>query len=181
LFYILAQGGMMPLFTIGNRTARLLRPNDTASMQTLLDHCTDYFELVEGEPPAPDAARQMFEDVAPGKTLDDKRLIGVFAPDDMLIGLIDVMRGYPEPAIWFIGLMLIDAACQGQGTGAAVYHAFEQWASGQGARGIGLGVVEANERAHQFWVRMGFSELRRTPPRRYGQRDQIVIVMQKPT
>ncbi len=167
------------LFSTRDTAARFLGPDDAVAAQALLEHCADYFELVEGEPPDPEAARHLFEDVAPGKTLDDKLLIGIFDPDETLIGLIDAMRGYPEPDIWFIGLMLIDPVRRSQGSGAAIYRAFEQWAAGQGARGIGLGVVEANQRAHQFWSRMGFGDIRRTPSQHYGRRDHVVIFMRK--
>jgi hypothetical protein len=40
-------------------------------------------------------------------------------------------------------------------------------------------VVEANEKALRFWQRLGFSEIRRTAPRRFGQREHVVIVMQR--
>jgi GNAT superfamily N-acetyltransferase len=167
------------LFMAGPYPARLITADDAFLLQDLFVRCTDFSLLVEGVPPGPNAAQDLLHDVAPGKTLDDKILIGLWDSSGCLLGLIDAMRGYPAPDQWFIGLMLIDPALRGQGIGAQAYRGFEHWAAGQGAHSIGLGVVEANTAGCRFWQQMGFAEASRTEPRSFGEKTHVVIRMQK--
>lgn len=168
----------MAAFTAGKIEARELHPQDASALQALLEACDDYADLVEGQPPDAEAALDVMSEVAPGKTLDDKRLLGLWGADT-LVGVLDVMCGYPEPDAWFIGLLMIAPEQRGQGLGAAVVRAFEAWAAGQGARAMGLGVVEPNTGALRFWQRMGYAEVRRTAPRSFGRKTHVVIVMRK--
>ncbi|WP_119068855.1 GNAT family N-acetyltransferase [Aggregatilinea lenta] len=168
----------MPVFTVGQVEARELTPQDAGALQTLLEACDDYTVLVEGQPPDAEAAFDVMADLAPGKTLDDKRLLGLWR-GDRLVGVLDAMVGYPMPDVWFIGLLMIAPEQRGHGLGASVVGAFEAWAASQGARAIGLGVVEPNRDALRFWQRLGYAELRRTGPRPFGRNLHVVIVLQK--
>jgi GNAT superfamily N-acetyltransferase len=168
------------LFTAGDITAAQLRPEqDTATLQALFEACADFSDLVEGQPPGPTAAQAAFTDVPPGTALDDKFLIGLFDRAGTLIGALDGIRDYPEPGEWFIGLLLLHPDRRGHGAGERIYGAFEAWAAESGARAIGLGVVEANERALRFWQRVGFGPVRTTSPRRFGQKEHAVHYLRR--
>lgn len=168
------------LFATSRHVLTRLEDPDRPAVQALLERCADYFELVEGAPPAKDAADDLYSDLAPDKTLEDKLLLGVWDLAGRLVGLLDVMRDYPEPREWFIGLMLIDPALRGQGVGTDVYRAFEAWAARCGVLAVGLGVVEANSQAYHFWQRLGFETVRQTPPRLFGSKEHVVNVMRQP-
>ncbi len=163
----------------GFRADLLRQPEDEAALVTLFEHCADFFLLIDGEPPAPAAAHDLFSDLPPGKSPADKSVIGLWNDAGSLIGVIDMVRGYPEPGEWFVGLLLLHPAERGRGLGESIYRAFEAWATSEGAASIGLAVVEGNTRACQFWTRLGFQETRRTPPRRFGQREWPVIYMRR--
>jgi GNAT superfamily N-acetyltransferase len=152
---------------------------DRPAAQALLVRCSDYYQLVEGHSAPENAVDELYTDVAPGKTLDDKLLLGVWTTAGVLVGVLDAMRDYPAAGEWFIGLMLIDPPWRGQGVGAQVYRAFAAWAKGGGARVLGLGVVEANVKALRFWQQMGFETARRTPPRPFGNKTHIVIMLRQ--
>jgi hypothetical protein len=47
--------------------ARLYPERDTAALQTLLEACADFSDLVEGLPPGATAAREAFEESRPAK------------------------------------------------------------------------------------------------------------------
>ena len=96
-----------------------------------------------------------------------------------LIGLADIIRDYPGVGDWWLGLLLIDPDYRGKGLGRQVYTAYESWAAKQGAQRIYLGVIEENHTAHRFWQGLGFKEIKRRPPTRFGDREHIVIVMMK--
>ncbi len=166
------------LFPVGEYTTARLHPDrDAAVLQALFDACADFSDLIEGQPPAPTAAQEAFTDLPPGKTLDDKFLVGIFDPAGALVGVLDAIRAYPQPGTWFIGLLLLDPSQRGRGLGETVTRAFEEWAAAQGAREIGLGVVEANTGGYRFWARLGFTPVRTTPPRAFGRKTHAVIYM----
>lgn len=75
------------LFRVQDYPATHLQPEDSAVLQGLLENCTDYFDLVDGLPPAASEAQGLFADKPPTKTLEDKFLIGLWNPVQKLFGL----------------------------------------------------------------------------------------------
>ncbi len=165
------------LFPLLGWRVKLLQPEDTATLQTLLERCADYSRLVTGSPPGPAAAASLLTDCPPGKTVSDKCAIGIFTERQELTGVLDAVRGYPTPVDWWLGLLLLDPAVRGQGLGQRLYQAFEGWAAQQGARCIYLGVVEDNQAAYRFWRKTGFQEVERQPARQFGVAQHVVITM----
>ena len=90
-----------------NYSARQLELLDAAVLQQLYEQCADYAELVDGHPPSPFAACEEFSAIPEGKTLEDKFMLGLFDPSNVLVGLLEGMRHYPEEQTWWVGLMLI--------------------------------------------------------------------------
>ena len=168
------------LFSLPGFHIRLLQPEDTLLLQALLENCADYSLLVTGHAPAPSAAASLLADCPPGKTRRDKRSIGLFTQQQELIGVLDAVRGYPAADAWWLGLLLLDPAQRGQGLGQRVYQAFEAWAGQQGAAGILLGVVDANQAAFRFWQRLGFEVVERRPARQIGEGMHEVLTMARP-
>ena len=84
-------GSREVLFTFQDCTATPLHPEDTATLQRLLEDCADYFELVNGCPPADRAAQELFEDKPTTKTLADKFILGLWESAGKLVGVLDTM------------------------------------------------------------------------------------------
>ncbi|WP_224242930.1 GNAT family N-acetyltransferase [Hyalangium gracile] len=156
-------------------TARRIDENDTAALQALCEACTDYHELIYGQPAAPDEASQLLRMLPPGKTLADKLIFGLFTPRPRLCGVLDVARDYREPGEWYLGLLLLEPAVRGHGQGERVLRALEDWARSQGARRMRLACAEQNEAGRRFWERQGYRVDRRFPPRRMGVRDTVLL------
>jgi ribosomal protein S18 acetylase RimI-like enzyme len=78
----------------------------------------------------------------------------------------------------FIGLFLLDPAFAEKGWGKAVA-GFRRVVQAAGVEKLGLGVLEHNQPARAFWQAMGFIEISRRPPRLFGQREGVVILMEK--
>ena len=168
------------LFQTENHTAqRLHLEQDAAALQALLEACADFNLLIEGEPPGPDAAQVLFSETPPGRSADDKYVIGLYDGARSLFGVVDVVRDYPAGGEWFIGLLLIHPAQRGQGTGAEIVRALEAWAIRSGARCLELGVVEANTPGGRFWEQVGFVQVRTSEMRQFGQKEHRVIYMQR--
>lgn len=139
----------------------------------------DFLELVSGITDCTAAAKDLLEELPPGKTIQDKLSIGIFSETELLVGVLDAIRDYPHPGIWWIGLLQFRLEWRGHGLGAQAFAGFERMASQAGASEIRLGVVEPNLGGYRFWRQMGFEEIERRPPRLFGLREQVVIVMRK--
>src|SRR5580704_17222386 len=102
----------------------------------------------------------------PGAT---KLLIGIFDQFGKLVGLIDVLRGYRKRTDWYVGLMLLAPAFQGQGFGTEIHDEFVSYARREGIHRLLLAVLEANESARRFWLRLGYRKVKDFPPRQFGK------------
>jgi GNAT superfamily N-acetyltransferase len=154
-----------------------LTADDEPAVQALLARCADYLELVAGLPPSPNLAHELFSQLPAGKGKEDKLLWGISAELGELVGLLDAVRDYPAPEVWFMGLLLLEPTRRGQRVGEQIYDAFEWWARTQGAAEIRLSVAEHNEAAWRFWQRLGFLEMERRPPAMFGGKESRFILM----
>ena len=149
---------------------------DQPRVQALLTACDDYALMLTGQPNPPDAAATLFASLPPGRGPADKLVLGIQEPDGTLIGLIDVVREYPDPGVWFLGLLLLHPAHRSRGLGTRVYDAFAEWAFAEGCDIMRLGVVQQNEAALRFWSRIGFQEVARHPVQFGGKPTEAVIL-----
>jgi RimJ/RimL family protein N-acetyltransferase len=74
-----------------------------------------------------------------------------------LIGTAAWVAPHPDKPHPWIGLLLIDAAQQGQGFGAEAAAAIETQLAKEGWLEVRLSVMQTNVRARQFWERLGYS------------------------
>jgi GNAT superfamily N-acetyltransferase len=160
-------------------SVRRLQPEDTQVLQKLFEKCSDYMMIVEGEGVSPTAAEEIFVSAPPGRSLEDKFLFGLVDPTGELVGVLEGFRHYPQAAIWWIGLLLLAPEVRGRGVGGEVLRAFAEWVRSQGGSAIMLGVVEDNQRAYRFWQQAGFELVRKTEPRPFGKKTQVVLVMRR--
>ena len=158
---------------------RQLEPNDEKILQKLYEQCADYAYLVDGQEPSPSAAREEFLAVPEGKTLQDKFMFGLFDIRNVLVGLIESIRHYPDDRSWWVGLMMLAPEQRGKGLGSEFYRAFERWVSAHGAQQVMLAVVEENEPGFRFWQKIGFEVTRKTPPRQFGNKTHALYVMKR--
>jgi GNAT superfamily N-acetyltransferase len=168
-----------PLFQTRDCHARRLGDADRIPLQTLLEQCADYFQLVCGTPPEPTAAQELFAQIPERKNYEDKFVIGCYSDSGRLIGVLDAIRDYPAVHEWEMGLFLLDPRQRNRGLGGQLYRGFERWVIPFGARYIRLGVVEQNEKAFRFWRRMGYEPMDKKPPQRFGMKENIIILMRR--
>lgn len=133
-----------------------LDPSRRDELQAFYQGCADYFELVTGQPPGPNEAEELLTSLPRGKTLEDKFVIGLFDAPGHLIGVLDVIRDYPRPAEWFLGLLMFGPTWRGRRLGERVYRRLEEWVRACGGTTVHLIVQEQNPGALRFWQRMGF-------------------------
>ncbi|MBF0410346.1 MAG: GNAT family N-acetyltransferase [Candidatus Riflebacteria bacterium] len=150
-------------------------PDDIKNVQTVFDAAPQYHLLVEGRIAASDAAIKAMSDLPPGKLRIDK-IFGCYFLDSSPVGCLDIVRGYPESYIAFIGLLLFDENHQGLGFGKQAMKYITDIAHSWQCHVLRIGVVETNSRAVKFWKREGFSEIYRKSNHEFTG---DIIVMEK--
>lgn len=148
---------MKQAIEIGQRIyeTRLLTPPDIVSLQALFDRCADYFEIATGRAAQPDEATRAFVAGPPSKEVSDKRMIGIFH-ENVLIGVVDALRDWPNEGTWTMGMLLIDPDHRGDGLGTAALDAYERWAVTEGTHTFRTALVSHHERGIRFLERRGY-------------------------
>lgn len=134
---------------------------DVPVIQAILEDDPTTWELLEGAPLVPNEAELMLTLVPPGGTLDRKHLLVAEGC------VIDLYVGYPEPHIWYLGLIFLTRAQRGTGIGTRVLAGLAAYAHAHGGTALRLAVVAQNTAARRFYDRLGFrhvlSKQRPTP------------------
>jgi ribosomal protein S18 acetylase RimI-like enzyme len=152
--------------------------SDLAELQALHLRCADFVEATTGHPPGDDEAVRLLAVVPPGKTPADKQVLGL-RRDGEMVGVVDLLRGYPTPTDWYIGLLLISPEARGHSLGTSVVDEIVGRVVAEGGRALHLIVREDNRRAFAFWRRHGF-ELVGRRVQDLGSKKNLVFKMVRP-
>ncbi len=163
--------GADSVFELARDDLRVTRlgTDDAERLQRLYAACAEFTMLVDGEPPTSHAAADDLTALPPGCRPEDKYVFGLADASGRILGMIESIRGYPEPGTWWLGLLLIDPERRRDGLGSAFYSGFEGWVQDQGHDRISLGVVDANTGGLGFWRRQGFTLTRTVPAQTFGR------------
>jgi len=129
--------------------------SDLDALQALHLRCADFVEATTGHPPRADEAARLLAVVPDGKVPGDKQVLGLHRDGEM-VGVVDLLRGYPGPTDWYIGLFLLSPEVRGVGLGTSVVDEIVERVIAEGGRTLHLIVLEDNPRAFAFWQRRGF-------------------------
>jgi RimJ/RimL family protein N-acetyltransferase len=140
---------------------RELTQIDLDALQSLLERGSDYFVLHEGRDPTATEARDEWDALPSGTPRSHKHVIGLFRPD--LVGVAELVRDWPRPGTWNIGLLLLDPAIRRQRAGTDTVSAIDAWAARSGADRLRISVTPANAGALSFWQRRGFTRVPAQP------------------
>ena len=157
------------LFQTTHFAAELLSIADLDLVIFLNKTCSDFFLFQNGLPPSEADAREIFEFVPPQSDGATRLPVGIFH-SAQLVGVMDVLRGYRTSSDWYIGFMLFAPSFRGQGFGTEIHNEFVSYARREGTRRLLLAVLEENESAQRFWLRLGYRKVKDYPPRPFGNR-----------
>ena len=167
---------------IGRPTLRTLRgeADEMAALQRVLEQAPAYAERITGAPPGPADAQSLYSALPPGKVYDDKFVFGVYLGDAM-IGCVDLIRGWPDPATAHVGLLVLAESHHGRGFGRQVVALLEAWvARWATCDRLRIGVVRVNAAVAGFWRKQGFEPTGEVKPYAYGSVRSETVVMSKP-
>ncbi|KKM12045.1 hypothetical protein SY88_05525 [Clostridiales bacterium PH28_bin88] len=108
-------------------TLKVLTKEDFTILQALLERCSDYFTFQDEEPVKPTAAQDLFSSRPEGIEDKDKVLLGILVNgQEQLVGVFDLIKGYPDPKTLTLGLMVLELPSRGKGIGSKAYKALEE-------------------------------------------------------
>jgi ribosomal protein S18 acetylase RimI-like enzyme len=95
----------------------------------------------------------------PGVDIADKYYVGFFNGEEM-VAVLDLIDGYPEPAIGYIGFFMMNAALQGKQIGSAIIQDVCSYLKQIGKTAIRLGIAKDNPQANHFWKKNSFTVIK---------------------
>jgi ribosomal protein S18 acetylase RimI-like enzyme len=117
---------------------------------------TDFFELVQREPASESSVTEILEVGPPGIDASKKVVLG-FRRGDALIGIVDLIDGYPTQGTWYVGLFVLEPDERGRGLGRTIWAELEGWIRKNSGHTVRLVVQKQNVRARAFWEACGFA------------------------
>jgi ribosomal protein S18 acetylase RimI-like enzyme len=168
---------------------RPLGDGDVEAVQGLVESDPGYAERITGSPPGAGVAQELLTMRPPRLAAEAKVVLGVFEGDESaagdggggrsvageeslaadsdrsaaagaeLVAVVDLLRGYPDDSVAFVGLLQVRGGRQGLGIGRTAYRLVEEYVIAQWpeVRRLRLAVVDTNaDLAGPFWDRLGF-------------------------
>ena len=143
---------------------KVITIGDFPLLQILLERCSDYLTFQDEEAVKPSAAQDLFNIKPDGVKVDDKVLLSIVSDQKQLVGVFDLLKGYPDPTTLNLGLMLLEPSSRGKGIGTKAYKVLEEWIVSRQFNKVRLGVLFGNEKGLSFWRKMGYIETGEVKP-----------------
>ena len=105
-----------------------------------------------------------------GKALCDKYFFGLY-DGGALVAAIDLIDGYPEREVAYLGWLILAAERQGCGVGTAIVQELTDFLRAQGFRALRLACVVGNPQSARFWEKNGF-----VPDGRSSEREKCAVI-----
>ncbi len=143
------------MFSVSGFETRVLGDADGIELDRLHVRCAEFVRPAEGRNPAPGDGLALLHDKPPNLPPADKIVVGLF-DGQSLAGVVELLRNYPSPASWYLGLMMLEPKRRAGGVGSSFYAAVRDWIAAQDGRTVRLIVQSQNAPALRFWTRQGF-------------------------
>lgn len=154
-------------------------PGDLREVQRVFELAPDYANAIQGAPFDPPEAARTFEELPPGVDPSAKTVFGVYYEDE-LVGIIDLVDGFPVPTTAMLGLLLVADTHRRRGIGTRAVRAVEELVLSWGTCDrIRIGVVRTNAQALPFWEALGYVPTGELRPYEEGAVRSEVVVMEK--
>ena len=98
----------------------------------------------------------------PDTSAEAKYFVG-FYDGDVLVAVMDLIDGYPEKGIAWIGFFMMNATYQGRGVGTSIISEVSSYLKAIGMVSIRLGIDKGNPQSTHFWKKNGFEIIREVP------------------
>lgn len=141
---------------------RKLTEADTEIIYDLCLGNPQFYEFSFHELSKESLKEETLEATPPGKSLADKYYVGFFE-GAKLVAVLDLIDGYPEDDIAYIGFFMLAKEYQGNGLGSALVTELFDYLKSTGFKRIRLGIDKENPQSNHFWKKNGFTVLCEVP------------------
>ena len=133
---------------------RKLGDLDAESVLDLSLGNAQYYRYCEAEP----TIEQVLNDLhitPPNISMSDKYYVGFFE-DKTLVAVMDLIDGYPNADIAYIGFFMMNPIYQGKQIGTAIIEEVTDHLRSIGKTAVRLGIDKGNPQSTHFWKKNGF-------------------------
>lgn len=132
-----------------------------SEIKQLYDLCSDYHMLASGRSATEEDVDDIFK-YSEKKTVEDSLTLGVYDNSEVLIGIVDIFKDYPEIGTWMIGLLLLSPSERNKKLGRDVHEEIKRYALSEGAIKLRIGVLEDNIDGQRFWDSLEYQYVKTT-------------------
>ena len=132
-----------------------------ADAESILELCagnTQFYRYCEARPTRDQVLRDLHI-TPPGVGQADKYYLGFFG-QGALLAVMDLIDGYPEPDMAFIGFFMVKKELQGRDVGSAIIRETAAYLKTAGKTAIRLAIDKENPQSTHFWKKNGFVVIR---------------------
>ena len=137
---------------------RALRESDADAVLALCQGNPLFYQYCEAAP----TQAQVLSDMRiapPGISRSHKHFVGYYE-GPTLVAAMDLVDGYPEPDIAYIGFFMMDSQFQSRGIGSAIIREAETYLKSDGKTAVRLAINKGNPQSTHFWMKNGFAVIR---------------------
>jgi ribosomal protein S18 acetylase RimI-like enzyme len=125
----------------------------------IYDTNQDFFLLTQGKKATIESSINDIDSIPPNIGIEQKIFVSIWA-DGKAIGILDLLKDYPEQNYLWIGLLLIHGDMCNKKIGSKIVAAILNASRIEGFKFVQLGVMENNVRGMAFWKKCGFAKVR---------------------
>ena len=141
-----------------NYDVRRLTESDIDAILQICQDNSQFYLYCQARPVREEICNDMHI-TPPGVDFSAKYYIGFFQEDE-LIAVMDLIDGYPEKEIAFIGFFMMKKEWQGQEIGTRIISDVAAYLKQIGKAALHLGIDKENPQSNHFWKKNGFSIIR---------------------
>ena len=150
---------MLDVTKLSSRCAvRALTEADADEALTVCLGNPQYYEYAEARPTREQVVADM-RVTPPGVDASRKYYVG-FYEGDTLVAVMDIIDGYPDDKVGYIGFFMMNAAYQGRGIGSAIVGEVAAYLKSVGKTSLRLAIEKENPQSNRFWKKNGFRVLK---------------------
>lgn len=137
-----------------------------------------FFIITDGKETTSENSIKDISAIPPDFDIANKIYISIWEKDK-IIGVLDLLKGYPEQNCAWIGLLLIHGELHGKRIGSNIVAAVLEAAKNTGYETVQLGVIENNLQGLKFWDKHGFKRIRESKNSSDSATSLKIVIMEK--
>ena len=133
---------------------RIMGDSDAESILNICSGNAQFYRYCEAKP----TIEQVINDLhvaPPNISMSDKYYVG-FYENNTLVSVMDLIDGYPDPDIAYIGFFMMDPTYQGKQIGTAIISEVTGYLRSIGKTAVRLAIDKGNPQSTHFWKKNGF-------------------------